>query len=147
MAQNPPEGFPRITPYLLYKDVAGALDFLTRAFGFHERLRVPAPDGSVAHAEVELGDGVVMMGNPGGDYRNPKEHGHPSQLLYVYVDDVDKHCEVAEAAGATIVSAPEEKYYGDRAYLAEDPEGHQWNFAQHVRDVSPEEIPQAPATP
>jgi PhnB protein len=146
MAQNPPEGFPRITPYLLYKDVRGALDFLTGAFGFHERMRLPGPDGAITHAEVQLGDGVVMMGNPGPDYVNPKEHGHRSQLLYIYVDEVDKHFDHAVAAGATIVAPPEDKAYGDRAYLAEDPEGHQWNFAEHVRDVAPEELQAAGAT-
>ena len=146
MPQNPPQDFPRVTPYLLYEDVAGALEFLSRAFGFRERVRLPSPDGSIGHAEVALGDGVVMMGDPGPDYQSPKRHGHRSQLIHVYVDEVDAHFERAKAAGATIVSPPEDKFYGDRAYLAEDPEGHQWNFAEHVRDVSPEEMQSAGAT-
>ncbi|HEY6378196.1 MAG TPA: VOC family protein [Candidatus Dormibacteraeota bacterium] len=146
MVHNPPDGYPRITPYLLYRDVAGALDFLTKAFGFRETVRMPAPDGAVMHAEIEFGGGVVMMGNPGPDYQNPKEHGHRSQIVYVYVDEVDRHFEHAKAAGAAILSAPEDKFYGDRAYVAEDPEGHQWNFAEHVRDVSADEMTAAAAT-
>jgi len=143
--QNPPQGYPRITPYLYYRDVAAAVDFAVSAFGFTERLRMKGPDGTVAHAEVDLDGGVVMMGNPGSDYRNPKQHGQRTELIYVYVDDVDGHLERAKNAGATIVSGLEDKVYGDRSYLAEDPEGHQWNFAQHVRDVSAEEV-QAAAT-
>jgi PhnB protein len=145
MAQNPPEGYPRITPYLLYEDVAAALDWLAATFGFVESVRMPGPDGRIAHAEMKLADGVVMMGHPGADYQNPRHTGQRHQLLYVYVDDVDGHHERAVQAGATIVSTPEDKFYGDRAYLAEDPEGHHWNFAQHMRDPSPEEMKAAMA--
>jgi uncharacterized glyoxalase superfamily protein PhnB len=99
------------------------------------------PDGRANHAEVALADGVVMMGNPGPDYKSPKSTGNPrTQLIYVYVDDVDKHYETAKAAGATILSEPSDQFYGDRTYGAEDPEGHQWSFAQHVRDVAPEDM-------
>ena len=96
MVQNPPEGFPRITPYLLYEDVDAALDWVTAAFGFTEEVRMKGPDGKANHAEVRQGDGVVMMGNPGPDYRNPKRLGAATQLVYVYVDDVDKHYEAAK---------------------------------------------------
>jgi PhnB protein len=131
---------PRITAYLLYEDVAGALDFLTNAFGFSERMRLPGPDGSINHAELELADGVIMLGCPGPDYRSPKRVGHVTQHLYVYVDDVDKHFEHAKGAGATILAEPEDQFYGDRRYGVEDPEGHHWYFAQHVRDVAPEDM-------
>lgn len=140
MPANPPENMPRITPYILYEDVGAALDWLTKAFGFSERLRMAAPDGSVNHAEMELGDGVIMMGHPGPDYQNPKRHGHVSLLINVYVDDVDKHFAQAQAAGAKILDEPEDQFYGDRRYAVEDLEGHQWNFATHVRDVPPEEM-------
>jgi PhnB protein len=140
MVANPPEGFPRITPYLLYEDCAAAVDWLCDAFGFTERLRMAGPDGKVGHAEIALADGVVMMGTPGPDYQNPSRHGHVSQLVYVYVDDVDKHFEQAKQAGAKIVDELEDKFYGDRSYGAEDPQGHQWSFAQHVRDVAPEDM-------
>jgi uncharacterized glyoxalase superfamily protein PhnB len=138
--QNPPEGFPRITPYLLYEDVDATLDWLIGAFGFTEQVRMKGPDGKANHAEMGLAGGVVMMGHPGPDYKNPKHEGGAKQMIYVYVDDVDKHFEVAKAAGAHILSEPADQFYGDRTYGAEDPEGHQWNFAQHVRDVAPEDM-------
>ena len=140
MVQSPPEGFPRITPYLLYEDVDAALDWLIGAFGFTERVRMPGPDGTTLHADIGLCDGVVMMGNPGPDYQNPKRRGGATQLVSVYVDDVDQHCATAAAAGARILREPADQFYGDRTYAAEDPEGHQWSFAQHVRDVAPEDM-------
>ncbi len=140
MPKNPPENMPRITPYLYYEDVATALDWLTSAFGFRERLRMPGPDGKITHGELELADSVIMMGSPGPDYQNPKTSGRVSQLVYVYVDDVDRHFDRAKGAGATILAEPEDQFYGDRRYWAEDLEGHHWNFAQHVRDVAPEDM-------
>lgn len=140
MTQSPPEGFPRIAPYLLYEDVDAAVDWLVGTCGFVERERMNGPDGKAMHAEVGLGDGVVMMGHPGPDYRNPTRLGGATQLVYVYVDDVDAHFKVAHAAGARILHEPADQFYGDRTYGAEDPEGHQWSFAQHVRDVSPEDM-------
>jgi len=140
MPANPPENMPRITPYLLYEDVAGALAWLSQAFGFQERLRMPGPDGIVAHAEMELADGVIQLGRPGPEYRNPKHLGAVTQNVYVYVDDVDKHFERARRAGAVILVEPTDQFYGDRRYGAEDPEGHHWYFAQHVRDVAPEDM-------
>jgi PhnB protein len=140
MAQNPPDGYPRITPYLLYEDVVGALEWLTNAFGFHERMRITEPKGKVSHAEMDLAGGVIMMGAPGGSFESPKRHGKVSVLVSVYVDDVDQHFAQAKGAGAEIISEPEDKFYGDRSYMAADLEGHQWSFAQHVRDVSPEEM-------
>jgi PhnB protein len=142
MAQNPPPDFPQITPYLLYEDVDAAVDWLVSVVGFTERLRMKGPDGRANHAEVQLGDGVVMMGNPGSDYQNPKRRGGATQLLYVYVDDVERHFEAAKAAGATILREPADQFYGDRTYGLEDPEGHHWSFAQHVRDVTPEDMQQ-----
>ncbi len=136
MPTNPPENTPRITPYLLYEDVAGALGWLTTAFGFRESMRLPGPDGKIAHAEMRMADGLIMMGCPGSEYRNPKRVGQVTQHLYVYVDDVDAHFERTRRAGAKIVEEPKDQFYGDRRYGAEDPEGHCWFFAQHVRDVS-----------
>jgi len=140
MTSNPPAKTPRITPYLLYEDVAAAIDWLTAAFGFRERTRIPGPGGKVAHAEMELADGLVMMGCPGPEYRNPKRLGHVTQHLYVYVDSVDGHFEHARKAGAKILEEPADQFYGDRRYAAEDPEGHSWYFAEHVRDVSADEM-------
>jgi len=138
MAQNPPEGTPRISPYLLYEDVAGALEFLSRAFGFRETLRYADPEGNVNHAEMRLADGTIMLGDPGPDYENPARGGRIGSQVHVYVDDVDAHFEQAKQAGATIVNEPRDEPYGDRRYDADDLEGHRWSFAQHVRDLAPE---------
>jgi uncharacterized glyoxalase superfamily protein PhnB len=140
MPANPPENTPRITPYLYYEDVASAMDWLAGAFGMAERLRMPGPGGDIMHAEMELADGLIMLGCPAQDYKNPKHLGHLTQSLYVYVDDVDKHFEQAKRAGAVILAEPEDQFYGDRRYGAEDLEGHHWYFAQHVRDVAPEDM-------
>ena len=140
MVANPPADTPRITPYLYYEDVAAMLKWLAGAFGLRESFRMDGPDGKVAHAEMRLGDGVVMMGRPGPDYRNPNRLGGLTQSLHVYVDDVDAHFAHARRAGAKVIAEPADQFYGDRRYAAEDPEGHQWFFAQHVRDVSEEEM-------
>jgi PhnB protein len=141
MVQNPPEGYPRISPYLYYEEPAKALDWLKQAFGFTEKLRVPGDDGDVSHAELELGGAVIMLGRPRAEYKNPKHLGATTCSIYVYVDDVDSHYAAAKAAGAEIERELEDQWYGDRQYGAVDPEGHVWYFATHVKDVSPDEMP------
>jgi uncharacterized glyoxalase superfamily protein PhnB len=121
-----------ISPYLFYEDVDAALDWLAKAFGFRETTRMPGPSGEIWHAEMELGDGSIMLGYPGEDYENPKRRGGTSVGIHVYVDDVDSHYETAKTAGATIVIEPTDQEYGDRRYDAEDPEGHRWYFAQRL---------------
>ena len=122
---------PRIIPYLLYQDVAGALDWLATAFGLEQfGEAMTGPDGKLNHAAMRLDDGVIMMGHPGPDYRNPKQLGHVTQNLYVHVDDVDEHFERAKKAGATILEEPTTTDYGARRYGAADPEGHLWYFAE-----------------
>ena len=139
-AREPPENMPRITPYLYYRDVAAALDWLANSFGFVERSRMTGPDDSIMHAEMTCADGVIMLGCPSDDYRNPSNLGQATQGLYVYVDDVDKHFEHTRQAGAKILDEPADQFYGDRRYTTEDPEGHQWFFATRVRDVAPEDM-------
>ncbi len=143
MPVNPPENMPRITPNLFYDDLAAALEFLGKAFGFETRMSMPGPDGSIMHAEMQIEDGVIMM-SPTGDnesWTTPKSQGgRVTQSLYIYVDDVDGHCAKATSAGATIVSELEDMFWGDRTYVAEDPEGHRWTFATHVKDVAPEDM-------
>lgn len=135
MVKNPPENMPRITPYIYYEDMVSALDWLSIVFGFRERLRMTEPNDQIMHAEMELGDGVIMLGYPGPDYQNPKQHGRVSQHLYVYVDGVDLHYERAESAGAVILVPPDNRAYGDRIYMTQDLEGHHWTFAEHLHDV------------
>lgn len=140
MPKNPPENTPRITPYLLYENPADAIDWLKRAFGFTEQMRIAGPDGRIAHAELRLADGLIMLGCPGAEYRSPKRLGHVTQQLYVYVDGIDAHFERARTAGAQILEEPKDQFYGDRRYGAVDPEGHQWYFAEHIRDVTPQDM-------
>jgi uncharacterized glyoxalase superfamily protein PhnB len=128
-----------ITPYLLYEDGNAAVDFLTRVFGFEEKVRSRSPEGRTWHAELALGDGAVYLGEPGGGYRNPKRLGAATTSIYVVVDDVDAHYEHAKSQGAEIVAEPADQDYGDRRYFARDPEGHEWFFAQQLRQVEPEE--------
>jgi uncharacterized glyoxalase superfamily protein PhnB len=130
----------RVTPYLYYEDVAAALDWLDKAFGLAERMRMPGPDGRISHAEVTHADAVVMLGCPGADYRAPRRLLNATHSLYLYVDDVDAHFRRARDAGAKILEEPADQFYGDRRYGAEDPEGHQWYFATHVRDPAPEDM-------
>jgi PhnB protein len=129
----------RITPYLLYKEVDQALDFLSRAFGFEEVLRYTGAEGYLNHAEMKLGGESIFLGDPGDEYRNPKELGQETVGLYVMVDDVDGHYERARDAGAEIREEPVDQDYGHRRYTAIDPEGHHWFFAQEVREAAPEE--------
>ena len=124
-----------ITPYLLYEDVAAALDWLTKAFGFAERRRFTDGEGQVTHAEMTLGDGEVMLGHPGPSFESPRRSGQVNAVVLVYVDDVDAHFQRANAAGAEILSVVEDQPFGDRSYNAADLEGHRWTFATHVRDV------------
>jgi uncharacterized glyoxalase superfamily protein PhnB len=120
-----------VSPYLLYEDGAGALDFLQRAFGFEEEMRMPGEEGrSIGHAQLRLGDDVIMLAEGGPDYRSPKRADHYNALVHVYVDDVDAHFEQAKAAGAEIVMEPTDQEYGDRRYDAKDPEGNFWSFAK-----------------
>ena len=130
-----------VTPYLLYADVDAALSFLARAFGFEETLRYTGAEGYVNHAEMKVGDdGAIFLGDPGDQYRNPKQLGQETVGLYVQVEeDVDSLCERARAAGAEILAEPADQEYGDRRFTARDPEGHHWFFAQRIRDVAPEE--------
>jgi uncharacterized glyoxalase superfamily protein PhnB len=120
-----------VTPYLLYEDAPAAVEFLNRAFGFHEVERTTGAAGGM-HVEMDVGGGAhIYLGAPGGDFRGPATVGRTS-LLYVLVDDVDSHYERAKAAGATIVEELTDLPYGDRRYGCDDPQGHQWTFATPI---------------
>ncbi len=128
-----------VTPYLLYEDVAGALDWLREAFGFEEVLRFASEEGEINHAEMRIGGESVYLGDPGGDYRSPKRLGTRTAMVHVYVDDVDAHYLRAKAAGAAIELEPTDQPYGDRRYDAYDLEGQLWSFARRGRAIPPEE--------
>jgi PhnB protein len=129
-----PTPTPRITPYLLYEDLPGALEWLAKAFGMRERLRHAGPDGALRHAEMTFGeDGLVMMGWPGPDFRNPKRLGQVTQNLLIRVEDVDASFERAVRAGAVVLEKPNDHPSGDRRCGVEDPEGHRWYFAARIQ--------------
>jgi uncharacterized glyoxalase superfamily protein PhnB len=122
-----------VTPYLLYEDAGAALGWLADAFGFRETDRMEGEDGSVGHAEMDVGDGsTVFLGSPSGGYKNPSHLGTRTALVYAYVEDVNAHHARAKAAGAEIVEEPADQPYGDRRYAAADLEGHHWYFAQRL---------------
>jgi PhnB protein len=140
--QPVPEGYHTLTPYLAVEDATAAIDFYGRAFGAKERLRMPGPDGTIAHAELEIGDSLIMLSDPfpQSSAKPPKELGGTSAAIFAYVDNVDELVQQAVDAGATLVSAPEDQFWGDRFGSVQDPFGHSWQIATHVEDVSPEEI-------
>lgn len=140
---NPiPDTYPRVTPHLSIAGVADALEFYQSVLGANVRMRMDAPGGLVAHAEIELGGSVIMLGDealPGSD-PSPQKLGGTSVSLFVYVENVDDVFHRAVEAGADAVSEPELHFYGDRVATIDDPFGHRWNVATHVEDVSPEDM-------
>jgi uncharacterized glyoxalase superfamily protein PhnB len=132
---------PRVVPYLYYENVEAALRWLSEAFGFREREHETqrAPDGTIVHSAIELQGGLVLLGRPGGSYRNPMRLGQTTQNLYVYVDALEPHFERAKRAGAKLLTSIEDTFYGDRRYGVEDLEGHHWYFAQKVKAIAPED--------
>jgi uncharacterized glyoxalase superfamily protein PhnB len=135
VASNLSAGQQRIVPYLSYADAPAAIEFLCRAFGFEEQLRVPMPDGRIGHAEVEYDGHVVMLAS---DYKemgfvSPKMLPAIHSQILLQVDDVDAHYQRALAAGATIATAPKDQH-GQRMYRAMDPEGHRWIFSMPLTD-------------
>ncbi len=137
-----PEGRPRVTPYLCVDGAAAAIDFYVFVLGATERMRMPAPDGRIGHAELELGNSAIMLADeyPEIGFRSPKTVGGTPITLHVYVDDVDDVFAKALARGATEVSAVKDEFYGDRTGQFEDPFGHRWNIATHVEDIPAAEM-------
>ena len=128
-----PEGYHTVTPYLMVEGSAKLLDFVRQAFGAKETFRSARPDGTIMHAEVRIGDSIVMMGDP--------REGKPMPgMIHLYVDDTDATYQRALEAGATSIREPEDQFYGDRSAGVEDPVGNHWWLATHIEDVSPEEI-------
>jgi PhnB protein len=140
--QPVPEGYHTVTPYLAVDDAQEAIDFYERAFGAKERLRMAAPDGKVAHAELEIGDALVMLSDPFPQFsaKPPKELGGNSANVMLYVENVDELVQQAVDAGATVSAPVEDQFWGDRYGSVTDPFGHTWLVATHVEDVPPEEV-------
>jgi uncharacterized glyoxalase superfamily protein PhnB len=126
-----------VVPVLVYEDAGQAVQWLCATFDFKERLRVAGAGGVVFHAQLEVGDGAIMLGRQGAEFRPPRS-GEVSQYVHVRVPDVDAHHERSRHLGARIVSAPADKPFGERQYTVEDPGGHRWTFSQSIADVAPE---------
>ncbi|HJR07603.1 MAG TPA: VOC family protein [Pyrinomonadaceae bacterium] len=137
-----PEGYHNITPYLYVRDAVRAIEFYKEVFGATELTRFDAPDGKVAHAEIKIGDSLVMLSDEAleMDARSPQTIGGTPVGLLLYVEDVDAVAASAVSAGAKLVEPLEDKFYGDRMGKLEDPFGHSWAIATHKEDVSPEEM-------
>jgi PhnB protein len=144
MAVKPiPEGYHTVTPYLAVDDAAEAIEYYKKAFGAKERVRMEAPNDKIGHAELEIGDSLVMLSDPfpqQATTSTPKELGGTSTSVFLYVEDVDAVVKRAVEAGATITMEVADQFWGDRFGSVQDPFGHCWSIATHVEDVPPEEI-------
>jgi PhnB protein len=143
MATKPiPEGYHTVTPYLAVDDAAQAIEYYKNAFGAKERMRMETPDGKIGHAELEIGDSMVMLSDPfpQATTRPPKELGGTSGSVFMYVEDVDAVVKQAVDTGATITMEVADQFWGDRFGSIQDPFGHSWSIATHVEDVPPEEM-------
>jgi len=122
-----------ITPYLYYEDLPAALKWLAKALGFRTFGPTMRRNGKLTHAAMKRGDAIVMMGHPGPKYRNPRRVGHATQSLYVTVTGVDRLFARAKKSGAKVLEEPANTEYGHRRFGVEDPEGHQWYFAEVIK--------------
>ena len=143
MAAKPiPEGYHTLTPYLAVENAAEAIEFYKRAFGASEHMRMPGPNGTIAHAEIRIGDSLVMLSDPfpQSSVRPPKQLGGTSASLFMYVEDVDAVFKRAVDAGATVTTEVADQFWGDRFGSVTDPYGHLWSIATHVEDLTEQEI-------
>jgi PhnB protein len=149
MAVKPiPDGFHSVTPYLIISGAAKAIEFYKSAFGATELVRMPDKSGRVMHAEIRIGDSVIMLAdeNPNMGYKSPSTLGASTSSIVLYVQDVDSMFATAIKAGARSQRPVADQFYGDRMGTLEDPFGHVWTIGTHVEDVSPEEMQRRMAT-
>ncbi len=137
-----PEGYPSVIPTLALDDAASAIEFYKQAFGATERMRMPTRDGRISHAELEIGDGLVMVADTfeHSQAKPPREIGGTTAGIFLYVEDVDAVVQRAVDAGATVTMPVEDQFWGDRFGSITDPFGHSWSIATHKEDLSEEEV-------
>ncbi len=143
MAVKPiPEGYHSVTPYLAVEDANKAIEFYKEAFGAEELMRMPGPEGKIAHAEIQIGDSKLMLSDPfeQSSVRPPAERGGPTASIFLYLEDVDATFEQATDAGATVTMPLEDMFWGDRFGSVTDPFGHVWSMATHKEDLTEEEM-------
>jgi uncharacterized glyoxalase superfamily protein PhnB len=141
-AQAIPRGYHTVTPSLVVAGAGKAIDFYKRAFGAVELMRFPGPDGTIMHAEIQIGDSIVMMGDemPEQGGRGPKSIGGTPVSFFIYKENVDDAWKQAVDAGARTIMPLADQFWGDRTGCLEDPFGHRWWLAQHIQDLTPEEM-------
>jgi PhnB protein len=139
-----PDGYHSVTPYLIVKNAAKALDFYAKAFGAKELFRMPMPDGTVGHAEIEIGNSRIMLADeaPAMGFKSPDVYGGTPVSLMIYVENVNDAYPRALKAGGRELKPLQDQFYGDRSGTLADPFGHVWTIATHVRDVPMEEMKQ-----
>jgi PhnB protein len=140
---NPiPDGYASVTPYLIVDGGVKALDFYKAAFGATEIMRMEQPNGKLGHAEIRIGNSIIMMADehPQMGYRGPKALGGTPVSILLYVEDVDTVAAKVVKEGARVLRPVENQFYGDRSGTFEDPFGHVWTVASHVEDIAPEEM-------
>ncbi|HEY7634467.1 MAG TPA: VOC family protein [Gemmatimonadales bacterium] len=144
-AQAIPKGYHTVTPSLVVDGAGQAIEFYKKALGAEELMRFEGPDGKIMHAEIKIGDSVVMLNDEMPDYgvRGPKAIGGSSVSLFIYKDGVDAAWKRAIDAGARPIQPLADQFWGDRSGCVEDPFGHRWWLSQHTKDLSPEEIRKA----
>ena len=137
-----PEGYRTITPYLVVNDGAAAMEFYRRAFGAKEVMRMEAPGGKIAHAELKIGDSILMLADemPGMENRSPRSLGGTTAGIMLYVEDVDSVFKQAVSAGAKVDQPIADMFWGDRYGKLSDPFGHSWSLATHKEDVAPADM-------
>lgn len=137
-----PDNYPRITPYLCVADASAAIQFYCEVFNGHERMRIEMGEGVIGHAEVGIGDGVIMLSTPfpDMDIHDPSHYGGSPVNLHLYVEDVDATFAKALEHGAKEIMAVEDQFWGDRSGKVQDPWGHIWSLATHIEEVSAEEM-------
>ena len=137
-----PDGYPQVMPYLCVDGAADAIEFYAQVLGAKERMRMPGPEGKIGHAELQVGDSIVMLADehPDMGFIGPKSIGGTPVVVHAYVEDVDAAFARALAEGAKELRSPEDQFYGDRSGQFEDPFGHRWSIATHVEDVSADEM-------
>ena len=137
-----PDGYNSVTPYLVIKGAAEALEFYKSVFGATELMRFDGPNGTLAHAEIKIGNSPIMISDewPDMGFRGPKSIGGSPVGIMIYVEDADAMFAKAVAAGGTVTKPLQDQFYGDRSGSITDPWGHMWTIATHIEDVSPEEI-------
>ena len=140
-----PANMSPVTPHLICRDAASAIDFYVRAFGAQEHGRMPGPDGKIMNAMISIEGGSIMLVDENVEYgmRGPQSLGGSPLSVHVYVADVDSFADHAEAEGAKITQPVADQFWGDRFCMMVDPFGHNWSFATHKTDLAPEEMGQA----